>query len=300
MLMQLNPALQKKETDHTTLHTNGMQESDGSAVTAEEEPLQRSPDISNGPSGEVNATPAARAPEGPTVASGTGSSKTSEQESTAAVDEPAEKEKTPESSADSSLPQQNGMRAESAEVKGKVPEKSESNGKEESTSYCFSKGAYFIGKAVWGKVTFCSAEFCPFPYYSAVLMHSEALPNMSPFLISCLLTNLSPFFGKLVWLDCIRAVIYTYKLLTVSANVLYCAVVQGYTELLDLLLAHRNSHGSNLPVDAYGSGEDSDDIKERAERYELNVYFLGARDHLDDSIHPYRFSPCLRVAVCPL
>lgn len=78
-----------------------------------------------------------------------------------------------------------------------------------------------------------------------------------------------------------------------SANVLYCAVVQGYTELLDLLLAHRKAHGSNLPVDAYGSGEDSDDIKERAERYELNVYFLGARDHLDDSIHPYRFSPLL-------
>ena len=73
---------------------------------------------------------------------------------------------------------------------------------------------------------------------------------------------------------------------------LCCAMLQGYTELLDLLLAHRKAHGTNLPVDAYGSGEDSDDIKERAERYGLKVCFLGARDHLDESIHPYRCNSC--------
>lgn len=36
---------------------------------------------------------------------------------------------------------------------------------------------------------------------------------------------------------------------------------QGYTELLDMLAAHRRAHGWNLPVDVYGSGEDWDDIR---------------------------------------
>lgn len=79
--------------------------------------------------------------------------------------------------------------------------------------------------------------------------------------------------------------------------------MQGYTELLDLLKERKEAHGDNLPVDAYGSGEDLDDIKERAEQYGLAVSFLGARDHLDDSIHPYR-CPCWLTssvsAVCAL
>ena len=41
-------------------------------------------------------------------------------------------------------------------------------------------------------------------------------------------------------------------------------------------------------MDAYGSGEDLEAIKARAQDYELEVHFMGARDHLDDSIHPYR------------
>ncbi len=63
---------------------------------------------------------------------------------------------------------------------------------------------------------------------------------------------------------------------------------QGYTELLDLLSKHKESHGTNLPVDVYGSGEDLDEIKERAEKYGLELSFMGARDHLDVCIHPYR------------
>lgn len=64
--------------------------------------------------------------------------------------------------------------------------------------------------------------------------------------------------------------------------------MQGYTELLELLREHRERHGFNLPVDVFGTGEDLDAIKARAKAYELEVHFQGARDHLDDSIHPYR------------
>ncbi len=68
---------------------------------------------------------------------------------------------------------------------------------------------------------------------------------------------------------------------------------QGYTELLELLREHRERHGFNLPVDVFGTGEDLDAIKARAQQYELEVHFQGARDHLDDSIHPYRSAPLI-------
>lgn len=70
---------------------------------------------------------------------------------------------------------------------------------------------------------------------------------------------------------------------------------QGYTELLDLLLAHKKMHNTNLPVDVFGTGEDLEDIKERAHERQLAVSFLGARDHLDNSIHPYR---CIFRHIC--
>jgi hypothetical protein len=63
---------------------------------------------------------------------------------------------------------------------------------------------------------------------------------------------------------------------------------QGYTELLDMLAAHKRAHGTNLPVDVYGSGEDWGAIRARAEALELAVSFLGGRDHLDASLHHYR------------
>ena len=74
--------------------------------------------------------------------------------------------------------------------------------------------------------------------------------------------------------------------------------MQGYTELLELLREHRERHGFNLPVDVYGTGEDLEAIKARAQAYELEVQFQGDRDHLDDSIHPYR-SALLLSALIP-
>lgn len=76
---------------------------------------------------------------------------------------------------------------------------------------------------------------------------------------------------------------------------------QGYTELLELLREHRERHSFNLPVDVFGSGEDLAAIKARAQAYELEVHFQGARDHLDESIHPYRSAPLVaphRLAWC--
>ena len=74
--------------------------------------------------------------------------------------------------------------------------------------------------------------------------------------------------------------------------------MQGYTELLELLRQHREHKGYNLPVDVYGTGEDLEAIKARAEDYQLEVSFKGARDHLDDSIHPYRSSHTFGAIPC--
>ena len=74
--------------------------------------------------------------------------------------------------------------------------------------------------------------------------------------------------------------------------------MQGYTELLELLRQHREHKGYNLPVDVYGTGEDLEAIKARAEDYQLEVSFKGARDHLDDSIHPYRSSCAFGIIPC--
>ena len=76
-------------------------------------------------------------------------------------------------------------------------------------------------------------------------------------------------------------------------------MLQGYTELLELLRQHREHKGYNLPVDVYGTGEDLEAIKARAEDYQLELSFKGARDHLDDSIHPYRSSRASPAAPSP-
>ena len=84
---------------------------------------------------------------------GAGEPKAEEGSAAAREEEPAGKGETIKDSADSSAPQQNGMHAESAAWEaGKALEESEADDKEQGSAYCFSKGAYFIGKAVWGKV----------------------------------------------------------------------------------------------------------------------------------------------------
>ena len=63
---------------------------------------------------------------------------------------------------------------------------------------------------------------------------------------------------------------------------------KGYTELLELLLAHQKATGQLFPVDIFGSGTDEAQVKGLAEKLGLGLTFHGARDHLDPSIHQYK------------
>ena len=63
---------------------------------------------------------------------------------------------------------------------------------------------------------------------------------------------------------------------------------KGYSELLDLLSRHKQSFGSNIPLDVYGSGPDFDEIKSRATTSGLSLNFLGAKDHQDRSFRDYK------------
>lgn len=63
---------------------------------------------------------------------------------------------------------------------------------------------------------------------------------------------------------------------------------KGYSELLDLLARHKQSHGSNVDLDVYGSGPDFDDIVDRANKTGLSLNFLGAKDHQDGSFRDYK------------
>ncbi len=84
---------------------------------------------------------------------GAGEPKAEEESAAAREEEPAGNGEKLKDSADSSAPQQNGMHAESpAWEAGKAPKESEADDNEQGSAYRFSKGAYFIGKAVWGKV----------------------------------------------------------------------------------------------------------------------------------------------------
>ncbi|KAK9861589.1 hypothetical protein WJX84_001177 [Apatococcus fuscideae] len=63
---------------------------------------------------------------------------------------------------------------------------------------------------------------------------------------------------------------------------------KGFTEMLDMLSHHKRSTGEALPVDAFGSGPDADQIRSKADEQELQMTFPGRQDHLDDSIRSYR------------
>lgn len=67
-----------------------------------------------------------------------------------------------------------------------------------------------------------------------------------------------------------------------------CVWAKGYTELIDLLSENKEKLGDGVSVDCYGTGEDLQDVKSESEKRKLGLQFLGARDHLDDSIHDYQ------------
>ncbi|KAF7050014.1 hypothetical protein CFC21_058436 [Triticum aestivum] len=74
---------------------------------------------------------------------------------------------------------------------------------------------------------------------------------------------------------------------------------KGYRELLDLLSKYQSRLG-DLEVDLYGSGEDSDEIRESAERLSLAVNVHPGRDHADPLFHDYKvfINPSTTDVVC--
>lgn len=60
-------------------------------------------------------------------------------------------------------------------------------------------------------------------------------------------------------------------------------------------MQHQERGGKPLPVDVYGTGEDMEEIKQRAKDYELEVKFNPGTDHLDEKLHAYRWIYCYRI-----
>ena len=59
---------------------------------------------------------------------------------------------------------------------------------------------------------------------------------------------------------------------------------KGYRELIDLLAQHKKDlDGFNL--DVFGNGEDAHEVQSTATKLDLNLKFMNARDHADDSLH---------------
>jgi hypothetical protein len=67
-----------------------------------------------------------------------------------------------------------------------------------------------------------------------------------------------------------------------------CVWAKGYTELIDLLSENKEKLGGDVMVDCYGTGEDLQDVQLEARKRDLKLEFLGARDHLDESLHEYQ------------
>lgn len=65
---------------------------------------------------------------------------------------------------------------------------------------------------------------------------------------------------------------------------------KGYTELLDLMGQHTQREGKDKPpiIDCYGNGEDLQEVAAASVAKRLPLSFLGAKDHLDDSMHEYK------------
>lgn len=59
---------------------------------------------------------------------------------------------------------------------------------------------------------------------------------------------------------------------------------KGYRELIKLLQDHQKDL-TGLELDLYGSGEDSNAVKEAAEKLEITVKVYPGRDHADPIFH---------------
>ncbi|KAE9592237.1 hypothetical protein Lal_00035287 [Lupinus albus] len=74
---------------------------------------------------------------------------------------------------------------------------------------------------------------------------------------------------------------------------------KGYKELLQLLRDHQKEL-SDLEVDLYGSGEDSDEVQDAAKKLELAIRVHPACDHADPLFHDYKLflNPSTTDVVC--
>lgn len=74
---------------------------------------------------------------------------------------------------------------------------------------------------------------------------------------------------------------------------------KGYKELLKLFRDHQKDLGW-LEVDLYGTGEDSDQVKEAAKKLEIVVRVYPGRDHADPIFHDYKvfLNPSTTDVVC--
>ncbi|KAJ7962332.1 Digalactosyldiacylglycerol synthase chloroplastic-like [Quillaja saponaria] len=74
---------------------------------------------------------------------------------------------------------------------------------------------------------------------------------------------------------------------------------KGYKELLKLLHDHQKEL-ARLEVDLYGSGEDSDEVREAAKKLEMAVRVHPGRDHADTLFHDYKLflNPSTTDVVC--
>ncbi len=144
-----------------SLHTNGVLESQDSSRKGEKRLFQSSA-ASNGPADSLKTdAPDDAAHSGKAALVGP-SIETVKEEPAFARGESAQNGGKLEEFATGRPPQQNGTVADSGELAaGKMADAPVSGDKEEASSYQFTRGAYFIGKAVWGKVTYLSCSHGP-------------------------------------------------------------------------------------------------------------------------------------------
>ncbi|WOG90469.1 hypothetical protein DCAR_0209713 [Daucus carota subsp. sativus] len=74
---------------------------------------------------------------------------------------------------------------------------------------------------------------------------------------------------------------------------------KGYKELLQLLCSHQKEL-KELEIDLYGSGEDSDQVREAFQKLDLKVQVHPGRDHADIVFHDYKLflNPSTTDVVC--